>query len=55
MLIYCKSTVETTVTFLLSLAKLHVKSRDDLISGRRGDSGVLYSFIYKDDIADDLG
>ena len=25
-----------------------VKSRDDPISGRRGDSGVLYSFIYKD-------
>jgi len=24
----------------------HVKSRDDPISGRRGDSGVLYSFIY---------
>jgi len=22
-------------------------SRDDPISGRRGDSGVLYSFIYK--------
>jgi len=26
----------------------HVKSRDDPISGRRGDSGVLFSFIYKD-------
>ena len=25
-----------------------VKSRDDPISGRRGDSGVLYSFIYRD-------
>jgi len=25
-----------------------VKSRDDPISGRRGDSGVLYCFIYKD-------
>jgi len=25
-----------------------VKSRDDPISGRRGDSGVLFSFIYKD-------
>ena len=25
-----------------------VKSRDDPISGRRGDSGVLFSFIYID-------
>ena len=25
-----------------------VKSRDDPISGRRGDGGVLYCFIYKD-------
>jgi len=25
-----------------------VKSRDDPISSRRGDSGVLYSFIYRD-------
>jgi len=25
-----------------------VKSRDDPISGRRGDSGVLYCFIYTD-------
>jgi len=25
-----------------------VKSRDDPISGRRGDSAVAYSFIYKD-------
>ena len=25
-----------------------VKSRDDPISGRRGDSGVPYSFIYRD-------
>jgi len=28
-----------------------VKSRDDPISGRRGDSGVQYSFIYKEDTA----
>ena len=26
-----------------------VKSRDDPINGHRGDSGVLYCFIYKDD------
>jgi len=30
------------------VAYSRVKSRDDPISGRRGDSGVLYSFIYKD-------
>jgi len=26
----------------------HVKSRDDPISGRRGDNGVQFSFIYTD-------
>jgi len=30
------------------VAYSRVKSRDDPISGRRGDSGVLYSIIYKD-------
>jgi len=32
-----------------------VKSCDDPISGRREDSGVLYSFIYKDEIYHDVG
>jgi len=27
---------------------VHVQSRDDPISNRRGDSAVLYSFIYID-------
>jgi len=30
------------------LPRSRVKSRDDPISGRRGDSRVLYCFIYKD-------
>ena len=30
------------------LPSSRVKSRDDPISGRRGDSGVPYSFIYRD-------
>jgi len=29
----------------------HLKSRDDLISGLPGDSGVLYPFIYIDERA----
>ena len=37
-----------TYLFVAVVGRTHVKSRDDPISGRRGDSGVPYSFIYRD-------